>query len=119
MSRIVSVAVDGAARARTELEAAIAAGEVVLFPADGLYGLACDPLRAEAIARIHAIKGRDEGKPAAVLYLSPLAMRELVASLGAEDAQTQSVISDIVGLYVVWDKPDKAAEWEALILSDK
>ena len=70
------------AEARAELESAIAAGGVVLFPSDGLYGLACDPMRAEAIERIHRIKGRDEGKPSAVMYFSPLAMRELLGSLG-------------------------------------
>ena len=53
-----------------------------VFPADGLYGLACDPLNQEAIERIHRIKGRDDGKPSAVLYFSPLAMRELVESIG-------------------------------------
>lgn len=92
MSRVVSIAADGAARARSELETAIAAGDVVLFPADGLYGLACDPLRADAIARIHAIKGRDDGKPAAVLYFSPLAMRELVASLGARTREALAAL---------------------------
>ena len=55
---------------------------MALFPADGLYGLACDPLNAEAIARIHAIKGRDDGKPSAVMYFSPLIMRELIGSMG-------------------------------------
>jgi L-threonylcarbamoyladenylate synthase len=68
--------------ARVALERTIAAGGVVLFPADGLYGLACDPLDAAAIARIHEIKGRDDGKPSAVLYFTPLAMRELVSSVG-------------------------------------
>jgi L-threonylcarbamoyladenylate synthase len=66
----------------------MAEGGVAVFPADGLYGLACDPLNAGAIERIHRIKGRDEGKPSAVMYFSPLAMRELVESLGpkARDA---------------------------------
>lgn len=68
--------------ARQAFERVIAAGGVVLFPADGLYGLACDPLNAAAIARIHSIKGRDEGRPSAVLYFSPPAMRELVATMG-------------------------------------
>ncbi|HKT84179.1 MAG TPA: Sua5/YciO/YrdC/YwlC family protein, partial [Solirubrobacterales bacterium] len=36
----------------------------------------------EAIKRIHRIKGRDDGKPSAVLYFSPLAMREIVDGLG-------------------------------------
>ncbi len=82
MTRIVSVAGDGAEAARTALEQAVAAGGVVVFPADGLYGLACDPLDAKAIQRIHRIKGRYDGKPSAVLYFSPLAIRELVEDLG-------------------------------------
>ncbi|HEY7456400.1 MAG TPA: L-threonylcarbamoyladenylate synthase [Solirubrobacterales bacterium] len=82
MTRIVSVEHDGADVARVALERTIAAAGVAVFPADGLYGLACDPLDAAAIARIHRIKGRDDGKPSAVMYLSPLAMRELVAGLG-------------------------------------
>jgi L-threonylcarbamoyladenylate synthase len=78
----VSIARDGEAAARIALEQTIATGGVALFPADGLYGLACDPLDPVAIARIHAIKGRDDGKPSAVMYFSPLAMRELVDGLG-------------------------------------
>jgi L-threonylcarbamoyladenylate synthase len=77
----VAIERDGAVRARTGLELCIAAGGVAVFPADGLYGLACDPLNAAAIERIHCIKGRDDGKPSAVLYFSPLAMRELVEEL--------------------------------------
>jgi len=82
MTVTVSIERDGADRARTGLELCIAAGGVAVFPADGLYGLACDPLNQEAIERIHRIKGRDDGKPSAVLYFSPLAMRELVEGLG-------------------------------------
>jgi L-threonylcarbamoyladenylate synthase len=68
--------------ARSALERHVGEGGVAIFPADTLYGLACDPLNADAVERIHAIKGRDEGKPSAVMYFSPLAMRELVAGLG-------------------------------------
>ena len=82
MTETISIERDGAERARAGLERCIAAGGVAVFPADGLYGLACDPLNPEAIARIHRIKGRDDGKPSAVLYFSPLAMRELVESFG-------------------------------------
>jgi L-threonylcarbamoyladenylate synthase len=83
MTEVVSIASDGAGAARAALERCIAGGGVALFPADGLYGLACDPLDPATIARIHAIKGRDDGKPSAVMYFSPLAMRELVEGLGA------------------------------------
>jgi L-threonylcarbamoyladenylate synthase len=73
---------------RQQFERCIAGGGVALFPADTLYGLACDPSNPDPIARIHALKGRDERKPSAVMFFSPLAMRELVATLesGARDA---------------------------------
>jgi L-threonylcarbamoyladenylate synthase len=82
VTELVSIERDGATAARGALEGTIAAGGVAVFPADGLYGLACDPLDSEAIERIHRIKGRDDGKPSAVMYFSPLAMRELVEGLG-------------------------------------
>jgi L-threonylcarbamoyladenylate synthase len=86
MTEIASIEPDGGATARGALERTIAAGGVAVFPADGVYGLACDPLDASAVARIHALKGRDEGKSSAVMYFSPLAMRELVAGLGPRAA---------------------------------
>ena len=78
--------------ARRGLERCVSGGGVAVFPADGLYGLACDPLNAEAIAKIHRLKGRDDGKPSAVMYFSPLAMRELVAELGPRTAGFVSVL---------------------------
>jgi L-threonylcarbamoyladenylate synthase len=78
----VSIAGDGAEHARRELERCVAAGGIAIFPADTLYGLGCDPASAAAIERIHSLKGRDEGKPSAVMFFAPLAMRELVATLG-------------------------------------
>ncbi len=87
MSKVVSVERDGAGAARSALERCIGGGGVAVFPADGLYGLACDPLDPVAIERTHALKGRDDGKPAAVMYLSPLAMRELVEGLGPRTRQ--------------------------------
>jgi L-threonylcarbamoyladenylate synthase len=82
VTEVVSIEEDGAPAARAALERCVAGGGVAVFPADGLYGLACDPLDAGAIGRIHRIKGRDEGRPSAVLYFSPLAMRELLDGLG-------------------------------------
>jgi L-threonylcarbamoyladenylate synthase len=84
--QVVPLESGGAAAARRALERTIAAGGVAVFPSDGVYGLACDPLDAAAISRIHRLKGRDDGKPAAVMYFSPLAMRELVAELGPRAA---------------------------------
>jgi L-threonylcarbamoyladenylate synthase len=92
VTEIVSIKCDGDAAARSALERCIAAGGVAVFPADGLYGLACDPLDAAAIARIQELKGRDDGKPSAVMYFSPLALRELVAGLGPRTAATLSAL---------------------------
>src|ERR1700729_782044 len=90
--QVVPLESGGAAAARSALERTIAAGGVAVFPSDGVYGLACDPLHAAAIARIHRLKGRDDGKPAAVMYFSPLAMRELVAGLGPHAAAAVSAL---------------------------
>ena len=92
MSEIVSIRIDGAAAARSALERCIAGGGVAVFPADGLYGLACDPLDEAAIERIHRIKGRDDGKSSAVLYFSPLAIRELLGALGPRTAEAAGAL---------------------------
>jgi L-threonylcarbamoyladenylate synthase len=83
MTEIVSIERDGAAAAREALERCVADRGVATFPADGLYGLACDPAIEEAVGRIHALKGRGQRTPSAVMFFSPLAMRELVAGLGS------------------------------------
>jgi L-threonylcarbamoyladenylate synthase len=91
-TEVVQLENGGADVARGALERCIAVGGVAVFPADGLYGLACDPLDAGAIARIHRLKGRDDGKSSAVMYFSPLAMRELVAGLGPRTAAAVSAL---------------------------
>ncbi len=92
MTEVVRLEAGNADVARRALERRISGGGVAVFPADGLYGLACDPLDAGAIARIHRLKGRDDGKPAAVMYFSPLALRELVAGLGPRTAAAVSAL---------------------------
>jgi L-threonylcarbamoyladenylate synthase len=87
LTETVSIEQDGAAVARGALERSVGEGRVVVFPADTLYGLACDPLNPDAVERIQAIKGRGERKPSAVMYFSPLAMRELVSGLGPRAGQ--------------------------------
>jgi L-threonylcarbamoyladenylate synthase len=92
VSEVVAIARDGEPAARSALERTIAGGGVVVFPSDGVYGLACDPLDPAAIGRIHELKGRDDGKPSAVMYFSPLAFRELVAGLGPRTAAAASAL---------------------------
>jgi len=78
--------------ARRALERCVAGGGVAVFPSDGLYGLACDPLDPGAIAKIHRLKGRDDGKPSAVMYFSPLAIRELLGRLGPRTKAVASAL---------------------------
>jgi len=50
------------------LGACVAAGGVAVFPADTVYGLACDPEDEAAVAKLYALKGRPPAKPAAVMF---------------------------------------------------
>lgn len=81
MSDRVSLQKDGPDAVHHAFERCIVAGDVAAFPADGLYGLACDPKNEEAIRRIHRLKGREDGKPSAVMYFSMEAMREIIEGL--------------------------------------
>jgi L-threonylcarbamoyladenylate synthase len=50
------------------LGACVATGGVAVFPADTVYGLACDPENEAAVRRLYALKGRPPDKPAAVMF---------------------------------------------------
>lgn len=43
---------------------------MAVFPADTVYGLACDPENADAVAKLYALKGRPADKPAAVMWFN-------------------------------------------------
>ena len=103
---IVSIEGEGEAAARDALERTVGEGGVALFPADGLYGLACDPLNAAAIERVHELKGRDDGKPSAVMYFTPLVMRELLGGFGPRtgDAAGRLLPGPVT---LVVDNPDR------------
>ena len=49
-------------------ERCMAVGGVAVFPADTVYGLACDPATDGAVRRLYALKGRGPDKPAAVMF---------------------------------------------------
>jgi len=51
-------------------EECIAGGGVAVFPADTVYGLACDPEDERAVARLYELKGRPPDKPAAVMFFA-------------------------------------------------
>lgn len=65
-----------------EFEDCIAGGGVAVFPADTVYGLACDPASREAVARLYALKGRPADKPAAVMFFSLQRALDALPELG-------------------------------------
>src|SRR5205807_532923 len=58
--------------------AALAAGGLVVFPTETVYGMGVDALSDAAVARLVAVRGREEGKAILVL-VSDLGMVERVA----------------------------------------
>jgi L-threonylcarbamoyladenylate synthase len=48
----------------------IAVGGVAVFPADTVYGLACEPDSKEAVDRLYRLKRRRPDKPAAVMFFA-------------------------------------------------
>lgn len=72
-----------------ELGACVAAGGVAVFPADTVYGLACDPGDTAAIARLYALKGRAPEKPSATMYFD----LESVPKVGA---RTDAVVARLL-----------------------
>ena len=49
-------------------ERCMAVGGVAVFPADTVYGLACEPESKEAVQRIYMLKRRRPDKPAALMF---------------------------------------------------
>ena len=71
----------------------IAVGGVAVFPADTVYGLACEPDLDEAVARLYALKGRRPDKPAAVMFFS---VDLALAALGELGERTRDAVEALL-----------------------
>ena len=69
--------------AASDFERCVAGGGVAVFPADTVYGLACDPEDAAAVERLYALKGRPTGKPSAVMFFDAELALAALPELGA------------------------------------
>ena len=58
-------------------------GGVAVFPADTVYGLACDPGDGAAVARLYALKGRPPTQPSAVMFFDAGQALDALPELGA------------------------------------
>jgi L-threonylcarbamoyladenylate synthase len=68
-------------------EQTIRAGKVAVFPADTVYGLACDPESPQAVKRLYALKQRAPDKPAAVMFFNRDRALAALPELGERTAQ--------------------------------
>ncbi len=64
---MLTVRADNADRVAARAAAMLEAGALVVLPTETVYGLAADARRPDALARIYGAKGRDAGKPVALL----------------------------------------------------
>lgn len=76
-----------------ELERCIASGGVALFPADTVYGLACDAESEAAVRRLYEIKGRPPERPAAVMFFN---LDDALAGLPRLGRRTRSVLERLL-----------------------
>lgn len=67
-------------------------GGVAVFPADTVYGLACDPESEAGVARLYELKGRPAARPAAVMFG---ALGAVPAALPV-DARTQAALGALL-----------------------
>jgi len=61
-------------------------GGVAVFPADTVYGLACEPDTLDAVRRLYALKGRPPDRPAAVMFFDPALALASLPELGPRTA---------------------------------
>jgi L-threonylcarbamoyladenylate synthase len=71
----------------------IAVGGVAVFPADTVYGLACEPDSKEAVGRLYRLKRRRPDKPAAVMFF---ALDLALAALPELGPRTQSALGTLL-----------------------
>jgi L-threonylcarbamoyladenylate synthase len=83
-------------------------GGVAVFPADTVYGLACDPDEPMAVRRLYALKGRRPDKPAAVMLFD----RELAfAALPELGLRTRALLERLLPGGVTVLLPNPAGRW--------
>jgi L-threonylcarbamoyladenylate synthase len=65
----------------------MAVGGVAVFPADTVYGLACDPQNRVAVERLYGLKRRGLRKPSAVMFLGLELALAAMPELGPRTSQ--------------------------------
>ena len=79
-------------------ERCLAAGGVALFPADTVYGIACDPENSFAVQRLYLLKRRSLSKPSAVMFFE---LEFALRSLGEVGRATEAAMWRLLPARVV------------------
>ena len=74
-------------------ERCVAAGGLVLFPSDTVYGLACDPEDRFAVERLYLLKRRSLDKPSAVMFFS---LERVLAALPELGDRTRAAMTRLL-----------------------
>ena len=74
------------------LDECLGAGGVALFPADTVYGLACDPDSPDAVARLYDLKGRPPRRPSAVMFFGLAPALETLPDLAASEREALTAL---------------------------
>jgi L-threonylcarbamoyladenylate synthase len=87
-------------------ERCIVEGGVAVFPADTVYGLACDPDSRHAVTRLYALKGRPPDKPAAVMLF---ALERALAALPELGVRTRAALAGLLpgGVTLLLPNPER------------
>lgn len=86
----------------------MAVGGVAVFPSDTVYGVACDPGHREAHRRLCMMKGRDPGRPCAVMFFS---LDRALESLPEIGPRTHAALSALLPGPVLALLPNPAARF--------
>lgn len=90
------------------LEHCVAGGGLAVVPTDTVYGVVCDPFAAAAVARLHALKGRPDGKPSGIM----LSRRDrLAGALHPLPPRTEAAVHALLPGGVTLVLPDADGRW--------
>jgi len=92
----------------TTFERCMAVGGLAVFPADTVYGVACDPDAKEAVQRLYLLKRRIAGKPAAVLFFALDLALETLPELGP---RTRAALEALLPGGLTLLLPNPAGRW--------
>lgn len=89
-------------------ERCMAVGGLAVFPADTVYGMACDPDAREAVQRLYRLKRRAADRPAAILFF---ALDLALEALPEQGPRTRAALDALLPAGVTLLLPNPVGRW--------